>query len=109
MNLIKSLFVYLNERFSNLSATLLDAQYHIILVGWRRFRHIFSGVFIATMLRDPFPFFSHLDIGVQSISTSRSLDVYPLSVRFIYLFAHSNGLRSLLHRRINIGSSDRFI
>lgn len=93
MNLIKSLFVYLNECFSNLSRTLFDAQYYIILIGWRRFRYIFSSVFIATY-RDPFSFFSHLDISVQSISTSRCLDVYLLSVRFIYLFAHSNGLPS---------------
>lgn len=47
----------------------------------------------------------HLDINVQSISTSRSLWTFTyLPVRFIYLFAHSNekGLRSLQHRRINI-------
>jgi len=71
---------------------LLDAQYYIILIEQRCFCHIFSTVFIATF-RDPFPFFSHLGISVQSISKSRSLDVYLLS-RFIYLFAHLNGLRS---------------
>jgi len=42
MNLIKCLFIYLNERFSKPSVMSLGAQYYVILIGQCRFRYIFS-------------------------------------------------------------------
>lgn len=86
VHLIESLFVCLTERFSNPSATLLDAQYHIIPVGPRRFRHIFFPVYL---LRRPisvlFPSRYRCTIDFN-VSFSGRLPTQ--AARFIYLFAH---------------------
>lgn len=113
INLIKRLFVYLEERFWNPSAVSLDTtQYHIIRVGRSLyfFRRIFFNVFIVTTFCDLFPVF--LLSRYQAHNRSQRLALQPfihLSVCFICLFAHWNGLRSLLHSGINIRWNDRFI
>lgn len=92
MNLIKRLFIYLDERFSKLSVTSLRAQYYVILIGHCRFRYIFSRCIYCDDV--PWPISVLLPSRYQRtidfiVSFYGHLPIYPPAL-FIYLHTRTD-------------------
>lgn len=92
MNLIKRLFIYLDERFSKLSVTSLRAQYYVILIGHCRFRYIFSRCIYCDDV--PWPISVLLPSRYQRtidfiVSFYGHLSIYPPAL-FIYLHTRTD-------------------